>query len=82
MSLEQDVEKLLHPIASHVRDALSAAEAKFEGEKAAIAAEVRAGLSAGKAAVKAETPELLATAEAAAKAVADAVEAALVARGL
>ena len=82
MDVMQDIENLIHPIKEAVGKALAAAEADFNSEKTAIAAEIRAAASGAVQAAIAAAPALEADAVAAIKAVADAVEAALAARGL
>jgi hypothetical protein len=77
-----DINALVHPIREADEKAVAAAKVDFAKEKADISTEVRGVAAAAVAAVKANTPEVEAVAKAAAKAVEDAVEAALVARGL
>ena len=82
MTIQQDIDKILHPIEQAVGKALADAKAKAEAEKAVLAADVRAKVAQAEAALKALEPEVEAALKLGAKTIMDAVEVALAAHGL
>jgi hypothetical protein len=81
-TVEQDISNVVHHTRVAVQNAISAATATFETEKAVIAADIKKAAGDALSTLEADEPAVLAALKDGAKAVEEAVIAALAAHGL